>query len=194
MADEDSNVNNPSEQEAGGGASLEQPGGIGRAVSRQPISAAGKEFKQTLDDRGDVPLDELAANQNVYPTKPGMEESAALYAMETPTRTIEAPGEGSSTAIVPANDVPTKIYGASRDANAVTSFNETTRDLANESHGTGYTFDHPGKPVLDHIVDVRGLGGQGLPDGSRGGIAGLGHDVYTRDERRRYISNDPQEP
>ncbi len=187
MADEDNT--NPSPQETGGGASLEQPGGIGRAVSRQPVSAAGKEFKQTLDIIGDVPFDDITNNQTLYPTKPGVETSSMLFALETPTRTIEAAEGGESTAIVPY-----KVYGAARDSNEVTSFNEQARDLPNESHGTGYTFDHPGKPELDHIVDVRGFGGQGLPDASSGGVPSLGHDVYTRDERRRYISNDPQEP
>ncbi len=185
MADEDNTI----PAEAGGGASLEQPGGMGRAVSRQPVSAAGREFKQTLNITGTEPMDAITNNQTLYPTKPGVENSSLLFALETPTRTIEEAEGGQSAALVPV-----KVHGASRDANDVTSFNEAARDLPNESHGTGYTFDHPGKPVLDHIVDVRGFGGQGLPDDSRGGIPSLGHDVYTRDERRRYISNDPQEP
>lgn len=186
MADD---IDNPAAQRAGTGPSLEQPGGMGRAVSRQPLSAAGKEFKQTLGITGDVPADELAANQNFYPTKPTVETSATYYAQETPTRTLEAPETQPSNALVPY-----KIYGASRDANQVTSFNEAARDLPNESHGIGYTFDRPGREQLDFIVDTRGYGGQGLPDAGQGGIPSLGHDVYTRDERRRYISNDPQEP
>lgn len=170
-----------------GGASAQQPQGTGRAVSRQPVTAEGKEFKQTLGARGDVPVDELLANQQRQPMSSKVELSGVLYAESTPTRRVDAPP--AETALIPY-----KVYGQSRDANAVTTFSEEIRNLPSEQYGTGYTFDHPGKPIHDHIVDHRSFGGQGLADGSPGGRPSLGHDVYTRDERRRYTSNDPQEP
>ncbi|GEM_PF-3469875 len=187
MAENEEHGNSTPQYAQQGGASLEQPQGVGRAVSRQPVTAEGKEFKQTLRPEGAVPVDDLIAAQQRQPTSSAVELSGVLYADETPTRRIDSPAESGAL-------IPYKIYGQSRDANAVTTFSEELRNLPNEQYGTGYTFDHPGKPVHDHIVDHRSHGGQGLADGSPGGRPSLGQDIYTRDERRRYTSGDPQEP